>query len=278
MLEMRKFFAWINIRVFVIREIGYSLIYSKRKLNILFSIKDAFEQGIRSGFAFTNHKITFHEITFENIANYDLVIPLNISDIEYLNDLPGLMINNMIPLPSIASVNLCNDKYLFNKTLIDNGFKDVIPKMGQDHKYPYILKKKVDAWGENTHKIVSRLVEEQFSELLEDPDYFRQEAVPGGNEYATHVLVKNNKIVHSLNIEYIFDTELPIKGKDMVSYKKICPCPHLELFESILELIDFNGLCCFNYKEVDRRPYIIEINPRFGASLSPFFFSFIRHI
>jgi len=26
------------------------------------------------------------------------------------------------------------------------------------------------------------------------------------------------------------------------------------------------------------RPYILEINPRFGGTLGPYFFSFIRHL
>ncbi len=38
------------------------------------------------------------------------------------------------------------------------------------------------------------------------------------------------------------------------------------------------GLCCFNYKVIDDNPYLLEINPRFGGSLSSFFFSFIRQL
>jgi predicted ATP-grasp superfamily ATP-dependent carboligase len=33
-----------------------------------------------------------------------------------------------------------------------------------------------------------------------------------------------------------------------------------------------------NYKVVRGLPYILEINPRFGGSLTPYFFSFIRHL
>ena len=35
----------------------------------------------------------------------------------------------------------------------------------------------------------------------------------------------------------------------------------------ILKKIAYKGLCCFNYKIVDDKPLIFEMNPRFGASL-----------
>ncbi len=35
---------------------------------------------------------------------------------------------------------------------------------------------------------------------------------------------------------------------------------------------------CINYKVVNGQPVIFEINPRFGGSLSLFFFSFLRHL
>jgi hypothetical protein len=31
--------------------------------------------------------------------------------------------------------------------------------------------------------------------------------------------------------------------------------------------LNFQGLCCFNYKLVDGQPVIFELNPRFGGSL-----------
>ncbi len=82
----------------------------------------------------------------------------------------------------------------------------------------------------------------------------------------------------SLNIEYVFETRSAIKGKDRLRYKAVCSCPYLDVFSSILAAIGFNGLCCFNYKVANGLPMILEINPRFGGSLSPFFFSFVRHL
>jgi predicted ATP-grasp superfamily ATP-dependent carboligase len=81
-----------------------------------------------------------------------------------------------------------------------------------------------------------------------------------------------------MNIEYAFASMTPIKGKDRMIYRKVCPCPHLALFSAVLTSIGFQGLCCVNYKLVDHRPFILEINPRFGGSLTGYFFSFLRHL
>lgn len=43
--------------------------------------------------------------------------------------------------------------------------------------------------------------------------------------------------------------------------------PLLQLFNRILRALDYEGTCCFNYKFADGIPMILEINPRFGASI-----------
>ena len=41
-------------------------------------------------------------------------------------------------------------------------------------------------------------------------------------------------------------------------------------FENILSLMNYQGICCFNYKILDGKPKIFEINPRFGGTM-PYF-------
>jgi carbamoylphosphate synthase large subunit len=161
---------------------------------------------------------------------------------------------------------------------VAQGFESLIPKIGRSQNYPYILKKKIDAWGKNSHVISNKQQEQAFSHLLESTDYFCQEFIPGRHEYATHILVKDGRIVCSLNIKYTFDSCTPIKGKDQPAYLAVSRCPYLELFSDILNAIGFEGLCCINYKAVDGHPYVFEINPRFGGSLCKFFPHFLRHL
>jgi hypothetical protein len=100
----------------------------------------------------------------------------------------------------------------------------------------------------------------------------------GKSEYATHILCKDNKIVYSLNVKYTFANDMPIKGKDKPLYMTIIKSYYLDTFTTILNTINFEGLCCFNYKIVDGKPLIFEINPRFGGSLCPFFFIFLDQL
>lgn len=212
-----------------------------------------------------------------NIKNYDLIVPLTLPDLKYLNEVRNLIFDNPIAIPSMESILLCEDKYLLNKSLAANGFGQFLPKEGSALPYPYILKKRIDMWGKNSHLIYDKQQEQVFSDISTHPEYFSQNFIKGSYEYATHILFKNQRIVHSMNIEYKFNTETPIKGKDKSIYTMICHCPYLDVFAAMLTSIGFNGLCCINYKVCDNHLFLLEINPRFGGSLSRHFFSFIRH-
>jgi len=124
-----------------------SVLYRQRKFRILFSKKDDWEPFIRRDFRYTRHKLTFDSFSLENIKKHNLIVPLTVKDILYLNEIRPLIDDNPIPIPTAESVRLCNDKYLFNKTLIENKFEMLIPRMGKDLKFPYILKKRIDEWG-----------------------------------------------------------------------------------------------------------------------------------
>ncbi len=264
--------------LFLIYEGIRSRLSSKRKLKILFSDVQGWKGFIEKGFRLTKHEIVFGVFSPDTLKAYDLVVPLTIEDLMYLNEARHLIADNPIPIPSADCIRLCDDKNLFNRALIANGFGSFIPKVGGAQAYPYILKKSIDGWGENSHIILDAQQEQTFSDALANPEYFTQAFIPGAYEYATHIVFRDHKIVCAINIEYVFETETPIKGKDQPIYTKICRCPYLDVFSSILISIGFEGLCCFNYKVYDNRLFILEINPRFGGSLCPFFCSFLRHI
>jgi len=264
---------------FIIFEIILSRLFSNRRMKILFSNQTAdWERNISTSFRFTRHEIAFGELSPENITNYDLVVPFKVSELKHLAGLRHLIVDNPIPIPSIDSLELCNDKYLFNKTLIENGFGTYIPKISITLPFPYLLKWRYGGFGENIHIITNSQQEKNFLDLLSHPEYFCQEFIPGPNEYATHILFKDQKIVRSINIQYVFKNEFPIKGKDNSLYTILCQCPYHELFSTILNFIKFEGLCCVNYKVVENQPFILEINPRFGGSLCRYFFSLIRYL
>lgn len=236
------------------------------------------QNDIAMPFRLTPHRINFKALTASDLKTSDLIVPLTSEDLVSAIAIREQLSANPIPIPSLDSFTLCNDKYRFNQALINNGFSHHIPTMGKQSNYPYILKKRIGEWSEDVALIFNQNQEQQNLEKIESKDYFCQEMIEGKTEYATHVVIKNKKIICVLNVKYVFNSDLPIKSKDVFLYKTICQCPYIDLFESILNVIDFEGICCINYKVRDDKPFILEINPRFGASLSRHFLFFLRKI
>ena len=263
---------------FLHKEILLYNLLGKKKVKILFSDALVQKKNLQKGLRLTNIEARFNEFNAENIKQADLIIPLTIADLKYLNKVRDLVSNNVIPIPSMEAINICDDKYLFYQTLIKNGFEDLLPKIDTQLTYPYILKKKTGEKGDDNYVIADAATENKYKHLIENPDYFCQEMVLGTKEYATHILIKDKKIVASLNVEYVFKSKTPIKGQDNVISRRIVNTNYRDILAEILLSIGFEGICCFNYKIKDGRPLFIEINPRFGASLSLYFIAFMRQI
>ncbi|MGA2728164.1 MAG: hypothetical protein ABSE96_10145 [Terracidiphilus sp.] len=187
---------------------------------------------------------------------------------------------NSLPLPTAEAVRLCDDKYEFNRALIDAGFGRYIPEMAEGRALtpPYILKKRIGIWGKDCFIISNPVDEQRQLDRITDPEYFCQKFIAGPTEFCTHILFVNGRIVKALNIKYEFASSAPIKGQDAPHLMVICRCPYLDSFARVLRTVRFEWLCCVNYKVVKGQPFLLEINPRFGGSLVPYFFSFVRHL
>jgi hypothetical protein len=276
----RIFLAQNRNKFYVKFEKLWALLLPGRSLRVMMSEKPDWMEDIRAGFRRTGHTVEFGPITPESFQKYDVVVPLRLEDLPLVRDYAPASWKNPIPIPSRECEELCNDKFEFNRTLINAGFGKHIPRMGKGEELqpPYILKKRIGYWGSGCHIIRNHEDEVNFRELLNNPAYFCQEIVLGSCEFATHILFTDNEIVKALNIMYAFETEAPIKGKDSDIYKVVHRCPYLGLFARILQTIRFQGLCCVNYKISRGVPMVLEVNPRFGGSLSRYFFSFLRHL
>ncbi len=266
-------------RLYLRKEKLLALLSLSGRKKILFAGMPKWSDAIKGGFRRLPHLVDFGPITEDSFERYDIVVPLDLSDIEDAQRLCKLQ-KSAYPLPTAQSVRLCHDKYEFNQTLIKAGFGRYVPKMVQGTALspPYILKKSRSQWGDGCYIIRNPLRPENSLERITDPQYFCQELIPGNTEFATHILIVNGKIIKALNIKYKFASDTPIKGKDVDSRELDRRCPYLDLFAQVLRTVQFEGLCCVNYKVINGQPFLLEINPRCGGSLAPYFFSFIRHL
>lgn len=261
---------------------------TKRKRNILFITEknDLFRFNIKRTFRFLPHKVTFIEESIEDIkllplAEYDLIVPLtSMQNALYLNELRDLIKDNPIPMPSTECVLLCDDKYAFAQKLIANNFGDYIPQIDGELPYPYFLKKKIDDESKNTYFIENREQELALLSSVNSDEYFRQKFVSGTTEYCAHIFFNKQQIVRSITLICIYEKDGSIRGKDAeFGVKMMADCPYLDLFTDILNSVGFQGICHIDYKVIDGRPCIFELNPVFGGSdLALYFFSFLRSI
>ena len=149
----------------------------RRKLRILFTKRPGFEDEISKAFRHTRHKITFAAFSSANISNANLVVPLSISDLKYLNEVSHLVAENFIPIPNVDSITLCDDKFIFNQAMVANGFAPYLPKVGKALSYPYILKKRIDDSSNNIHIISNSEQEQSLKDLISSQEYYCQEMI-----------------------------------------------------------------------------------------------------
>ena len=256
-----------------------TLLSSRSAKSILIFGMPEWRDEIKSGFRRLKHRVDYGPINEDSFHRYDIVVPLSIPALEEARRY-SLLQKIALPLPTAQSVRLCNDKYEFGQALIKAGFGQHIPKMahGVALTPPYILKKRISEWGVDSYIILNSNDQQTHLSKITSPDYFCQELIPGNTEFCTHILFVRRRIIKSLNIKYVFDCNFPIKGQNVNPLKVVHRCQYLDLFAWMLRTIRFEGLCCVNYKVADGQPFLFEINPRFGGSLAPYFFSFVRHL
>lgn len=205
------------------------------------------------------------------LAGYDAVLPLSLQDHAALTArrAAGERVPALLPAP--GAVALCHDKLKLNRHLIAAGLAALVPPLlPADAPPPYMLKHRRDVSGRNSHIVTTP---EQAAALLDRPEshWFRQVLVPGETEHALHVLMHGGRPVFHARMTYRNEAEVYVKGiqSKPVSRQWSDGDDSLAAFLPVLQAVGFtDGLCCIDFKILDGRVQMFEINPRFGASLA----------
>ncbi|MCC8410887.1 ATP-grasp domain-containing protein [Mucilaginibacter sp. UR6-1] len=215
-------------------------------------------------------KLNFEEFCSDtNFAMYDLVIPMSVQDVTYCHAARNIIKTDLIPIPSLEAITICDKKDMLVYKLREAGLGHLTPSVHRS--YPYILKKNAGDFSRNTFIINNKDDEKTFEQELNDPDYFTQELIFGKKEYASHIVFKNGKIMANVTVCHRYSERAYLQGKTTSEARNRVPNRHQEAFTQVLNAIGFEGLCCIDYKEVNGKPKIFEINPRFGGSLRFYF-------
>ncbi len=253
---------------------------SPRPLKILFSAHDAWEQPARQSFADLPHKLTFAPIDRADLSRFDLIVPLSLADARFVRSQPDHIRAHTVPMPDETCSALCHDKPRLNETLIAAGFGAHVPPMGNDLAPPFICK---PTHGENSDHC---LMVSDYAAILrlgpaiDQPGQFRQAAVRGEVEHATHFLMKDGRLERQLTVSHHHDAPLFIKGAAAQPpvARVVGPCPDAQTLTAMLRAIGYNGIGCAEYKMAGGRLQLLEINPRIGSSLMPYFATFLRSL
>jgi len=241
-------------------------------LKILFSDKDDWK--IKSEGRYDKNTYDFNYADFSNVKSlrkYDIVIPLYEKDIHILNNRFSKRSSKYLVATNDV-VDFCNDKLRFNNFLIKKGFKDNIPEiLSPGAGFPYILKKNLDEWGQNSYIVDTAEKENALVHLAMDSNYFKQKYISGIDEHTTHFIFTNNKLQYHQTFKFTFPKTSFIKGMESPPFKTAVIVPvetaHADVFEKLLQVINYNGVGCFDYKIQNDVAKIFELNPRVGGSL-----------
>jgi len=237
---------------------------------ILFSRHDGWKRDIQRHLK--GHVPFFYELDEVTPGVFDMVVPLTVDAEHYINAHPTSFAATRLLCPVDSCIELCDDKERFLRFLMEEGFGALVPRIGDDLAYPYVLKRRAGCWGEGIWIIRNGDDERVRAKEIASGNCFKQEYVEGRVEYTAHMVFHQGKVWFWKALGFSFAREHCIKGKDFepVAIEEVDHHRFQPVFREILRRIDYRGICCFNYKLVDDQPRIFELNPRYGGSLTPF--------
>jgi carbamoylphosphate synthase large subunit len=137
--------------------------------------------------------------------------------------------------------------------------------------FPYVLKRREAEAGTQVFIIRTPADEARYSALLMDDAYFCQAYIPGRLEYALHLLLVDGRIFYQSTNAYEMPGQYAVKGIALGPVNAVYGAESnptaVDTLVEFLRSIDFSGVCCMDYKLVDGRLQILEINPRVGFTL-----------
>jgi hypothetical protein len=225
------------------------------------------ENGIRSNLG-GPYAADFVDLDTAGFEDFDAIIPIRIEHYDSLARHPELRGHKFFH-PSVAAVAICHDKLRLTRFLVAGGFSNLVPPLrGSGPPYPYVWKRRRGYWGIDCH-VVTGPQDEQALDLSDDAS-FAQALASGEVEFATHILRTGGEI------RYVSTFAHEMAGRSVILSEDQRPvrtsftrgCDHLDLFSEILARLRYEGTVCFDYKVVDGQPLLLEINPRFGGTLS----------
>lgn len=186
---------------------------------------------------------------------------------------------NLIPSKYHYMINTLNNKFLFNKFMIDKGLKQYIPdevpyskNLNLMSQYlPFIVKPHIGQAAINTTVFKSMEDLNMYFKYYGSDRFLLQKYINSNKIYICHALCKNGKLIYGKVYETKKYHKYYILNGAIKNYEsRELNDREFILFSKVLELSNYHGLCCIDYDydcDCNNEIKIFEINPRVGGSL-----------
>ena len=99
-------------------------------MRILFGEHKDREPLIRAGFAGSPHEIVFRPLQGGGLKDFDLVVPLTVDEVLFLDSQRESLAASLLPLPEREVVELCDDKPRLSRTRFTPEFQSILRFIG----------------------------------------------------------------------------------------------------------------------------------------------------
>ncbi len=210
------------------------------------------------------------------LEGFDAVVPLTVADQENLEARRARKEDIRALVTPAAPRKLCHDKLDFAGRMSQAGFEDYIPGMLDlgslgPRNFPLVVKSRRSEFGKGTFIVQSPVDLDAHLPSLTAGEAFLQELVPGGEEFAVHILLNGGMMLFSSTIHYIMTGPNLVKGKQGKPAMRMWlrSTPFKPLWYGVLSKLGIHsGTVCIDYRLREGKPVIFEINPRVGSSLT----------
>jgi len=162
------------------------------------------------------------------------------------------------------------NKKKFYDFMIDIKMDEYIPNIYEnidDVKFPAIIKAQTGANGSGIE-----IVHNKKALAASEIDGIMSEYISDSVEYASYIFYKNKKVLTAVTYKRTNLGEFYILNQNIGADAKleIIDTPFIDIFSKIVSKVSTDSgyaIVCVDYKIVDNKPKIFEINPRFGYTL-----------
>jgi carbamoylphosphate synthase large subunit len=200
----------------------------------------------------------------ENIPKSSYVIPL-------MEDHMLILHKHSIKaiMPGLTAITSFRNKYLFHKYASEYKLNAYVPELytsNKDINYPVIVKP-INGYASMGISIVETS-DKILPEYFDTNKYIVEEYIAHKQEYVSHVVAKEGKIISCFTYCYTYEEEQNIKCINSSSMALIILDPqYVKILTLFLQPCTYSGVCNFNFRLKENNITIFEINPRMGGSL-----------